>query len=112
MHFEFCIALQAAIDIGGDIPQVILQGGILILQRQLYLADVIKHGGVVLAEFLADVRQTQVGQLADQIHGNLPGLCDALGFLGAAKHRFFHGVELAHLTDNEAGGGQGVALRT
>ena len=50
--------LQTAIDIGGDIPQVILQGGILIFQRDLHLADVIKHRGVILAEFLADIRQT------------------------------------------------------
>ena len=65
---------------------------------------------MVLGEFLADIGQAQVGELADQVHGDLPGLGDALALLGAPEHRLVHGVELADLGDDQAGGGQGVAL--
>ena len=65
---------------------------------------------MVLAEFLADVRQAQIGQLPDQIHGDLTGLSDALGLLAAAQGHLVHGVELAHLRNDQAGGGQGVAF--
>ena len=65
---------------------------------------------MVTGEFLADVGQTQIGQLPDQIHGHLPGFGGAFVFLGASQNHLVHVVELADLADDEAGGGQGVAF--
>ena len=48
---------QAGIDIRGNVPDVILQGGIAVFQRDLHFADTVKNGGVVPAKFLADIRQ-------------------------------------------------------
>ena len=112
LHYAFFILrfLQAGIDVRRDIPDVVLQRGIAAFQGGLYLADVIQHGGVILTEFLADIRQAQVGQLTHQVHGDLPGFGDALALLAAAKHHLVHRVELADLADDQAGGGQGVAL--
>ena len=65
----------------------------------MHLADGIQGGGVIPVELLADVREGQIGQLADQIHGNLPGFGCALVFLGSTKDRFFHIVEFADLIE-------------
>ena len=65
--------LQAGIDIGGNISDIVLQVGIFLLQRHFHFLDGVEDGGVILAELLADVGQAQVGQLPDQIDGNLPG---------------------------------------
>ena len=65
---------------------------------------------MIPGEFLADVRQRKIGQLPDQIHGHLPGFGGALVLLGAPEHHLVHVVELADLGDDQAGGGQGVAL--
>ena len=65
---------------------------------------------MIPGEFLADVRQRKIGQLPDQIHGHLPGFGGALVLLGAPEHYLVHVVELADLGDDQAGGGQGVAL--
>ena len=65
---------------------------------------------MVPGKFLADVGQTQIGQLPDQIHGHLPGLGGVLVFLGAPDDGLVDGVELADLADDETGGGHGVAL--
>ena len=65
---------------------------------------------MIPAEFLADVGKAQIGELADQVHGHLPGFGGALVLLGAPEDGFVHVVELADLGDNEARGGQGVAL--
>ena len=65
---------------------------------------------MVPAEFLADVGKAEVCQLADHIHGDLPGFGGALVLLGAPDHGFLQIVELADLGDNQPRGGQGVAL--
>ena len=70
--------LKTGIDIGGDIPDIILEVGILTLQRHFHFPDGIENGGMVSAKFLTDVRQTQIGQLADQVDSYLPGLCRSL----------------------------------
>ena len=103
--------LQTGIDIGGDVPDVILDGFVLGFQGGFHPADGVEDGGVVPVEFLADVGQAQVGQVPDEIHGDLPGLGDVLFLQGAPEHGFVDGIEFAHLTDDQAGGGQGVALR-
>ena len=48
--------LKAGIDIGCNIPHVILHGGIAGLQCGLYLADGMQNGGVILGKFVANVR--------------------------------------------------------
>ena len=101
---------KAGVNIGCDVPDVVLQIGIAVLQGHLYLADGIQGGGVIPVELLADVRQGQIGQLADQIHGNLPGFGRTLVFLGSTKERFFHIVEFADLADNQGRRGNGAAL--
>ena len=65
---------------------------------------------MIPAEFLADVRQGQVGQIANQVHGHLPGLGGAPVFQGAPEHVLLDGVELGHLGDDQGGGGQGLGL--
>ena len=102
--------LQTGIDVRGDVPDVILHGGVPVFQRDFDLPDGVQYGGVIPGKFLADVRQTQVGELADQIHGDLPGLGGTLVFLGTPQNDLVDGIELAHLADDQAGGGQGVAL--
>ena len=72
--------LKAGIDIGGDIPDIILQDVIALLQLHFHLTDGVKDGGMVSAELLADVGQTQIGQFPDQIDGDLPGLGGTLVF--------------------------------
>ena len=101
---------QAGVDICGNIPDVVLHVAVSVFQSDFYLADGVQYGRMVPAEFLADVRQAQVGELADQVHGHLPGFGGTLVFLGAPEDGFVHVVELADLGDDEARGGQGVAL--
>ena len=67
-------------------------------------------GGVVPAEFPADFREGEIGQLTDQIHGNLPGLGGSLVFEGSPQDRFVNGVKPADLTDDERRRGNGVSL--
>ena len=80
------------------------------LDGGLYLIDGVEHRGVILIQLLANVRGGQIGQLADQVDGNLPSLGSTLIFQRTAQDRLINGVELADLADNQAGGGQGVAL--
>ena len=54
-HFAF--QLQAGVDIGGNVPDVVLHVGVLIFQSHLHLADGVEHRGVIPGKFLADVRQ-------------------------------------------------------
>ena len=56
---------------------------------------------MVLAEFLGDIGQRQVRQLADEVHGDLAGLCRALVLQGAAQGALVDGVEAADLADDE-----------
>ena len=65
--------LQAGIDVRGDVPDIVLHGGVSVFQRDFDFPDGVQYRRVIPGEFLADVRQTQVGELADQIHGDLPG---------------------------------------
>ena len=101
---------KAGVNIGRDVPDVVLQIGIILLQGHLHLSDGIQRSGVIPVKFLADVRQGQIGQLADQIHGNLPGFGSALVFLSAPEDGFLHIVELADLADNQGRRGYGAAL--
>ena len=102
--------LQAGIDIGCNIPDIVLKLGVSGLQGQLHLADGVKDRGVVPVELPSNVGQAQVGHLADHIHGHLPGLGHTLVFLGAPEDHLVHAVELADLGNDQAGGGQGIAL--
>ena len=95
--------LETGIDVRGDVPDVILQGGVAVFQGRFHFADVIKDSGVILGKFLTDVGQGKIGQLPNQIHGHLPGFTNALGLLGAPKLLFLHGIELADLRDDQAG---------
>lgn len=53
--------LQACVNVGGDVTNIVLQGGILVFKAGLHLADGIQDGCVILIEFLADVGKTHVG---------------------------------------------------
>ena len=61
---------------------------------------------MIFAKFLTNVRQTQVGQLADQVDGYLPGFGSSLIFQRATKNRFIDGIELTDLADDQTGRGQ------
>ena len=102
--------LKATIDVGCNIPDVILHGAVAVFQGNFHLADGIENGGMVPGEFLADIGQGQIGQLPDQVHGHLPGFGGALILQSAPKDGFIHAVELADLGDDQAGGGQGIAF--
>ena len=67
---------------------------------------------MVLAELERDIREGEVCQLPDQIHGDLPGLGGALGALGAADHVLVDGVEAADFGQDQRRRGQivGAAL--
>ena len=110
LHSELCILLKAGVNVCGNVADVVLGIGIAVFQGNLHLADGIENGGMVPGEFLADVGKRKVGQLADQVHGNLPGFCGALILLGAPQNNLVDGVELADLADDQAGGGEGIAL--
>ena len=102
--------LQAGIDVGGDFPDVVGQLLVAALEGHFDLADGVQHRGMVPGEFLADVGQTQIGQLTDQVHGHLTGFGGVLVFLGAPQNGFVDGIELADLADDQAGGGHSIAL--
>lgn len=89
--------LQAGIDVRGDVPDIVLHGGVSVFQRDFDFPDGVQYRRVIPGKFLADVRQTQVGELADQIHGDLPGFGGTLVFLGAPEKHLVNGVELAYL---------------
>ena len=74
--------------------------GVAALDSAFHLIDGIKHRGVVLVQLLTDIRCAEVGQLADQINGNLSCLGGTLVFQCAAQDRFVDGVELADLADD------------
>ena len=107
---KFFGILKARIDIRCNIPNVVLEGGITLLQLHFHLTDSVEDGGVILAEFLANVGQRKVGQLSDQILGHLPGFGRSLIFQSTAQGGLVDRVELADLADDQTGGGQGVAL--
>ena len=52
----------------------------------------------------------EICQLADEVNGNVSGFGNILGSLVAPNDSFINGVELANLTDNQAGCRQGAAL--
>ena len=87
--------LKARIDVGCNIPDVVLHIFIPVLQGNFHFADVVKNGGVVLGEFLADVGKRKVGELPDQIHGYLTGFGSALVLLSAPENHLVYIVELA-----------------
>ena len=49
----------------------LLKNAVAALQSNLDLPDGMEDSGVVAVEFPSDFRQTQIGHLTDQIHGNL-----------------------------------------
>ena len=102
--------LQAGIDIRCNIPNVILQSCVTGLQRFFHLIDGIKHSGVVLTQLFTDIRGGEVGQLSDQVDSHLTGFCSSLVLQCATEHRLVYGIELAVLIDDQACGGQCVAL--
>ena len=65
---------------------------------------------MVLGKFLADVGEAEVGQFPHQVHGHLTRFGNTLALLIAPQCHFVHGVEFADLGNDQAGGGQGVAL--
>ena len=101
---------KRGVDVGCDIPDSGLQGGRGVLQAHFHLADGVNDGGVISSKFPSDFREGEIGQLADQIHGNLPCLCRAFIFEGAAQDGFVNGIEPANLADDEGRGGNGVSL--
>ena len=56
------IRLQAGIDIGCNVPNVVLQGNIALVQYFFYLINGVHDSGVVLTKLLANVRQAQIGK--------------------------------------------------
>lgn len=51
-------SLQAGIDVGSDVPNVVLQGGgVPFFQGGIDFTNVIQNRSMVLAKFLTDVRQ-------------------------------------------------------
>ena len=90
---------KRGVDVGCDIPDSGLQGGRGVLQAHFHLADGVNDGGVISSKFPSDFREGEIGQLADQIHGNLPCLCRAFIFEGAAQDGFVNGIEPANLAD-------------
>ena len=113
-HFQFSTVnftlLKAGVNIGGDVPDIVLHITVAVFQSDFDFSDGVQYRGMIPGKFLADVRQAQVGELADEVHGNLPGFGGAFVFLGASQNHLVHVVELADLADDEAGGGQGVAF--
>ena len=50
--------LQAGVDVGSDVPNVILQVSIAFLKLHFHLPDGIERSGVIPCKFPADIRQT------------------------------------------------------
>ena len=76
---------KAGIDVGCNVPDIVLQLLVAVLQGTFHLTDAVKNGGVVTVELLADIGKAQIGQLPDQVHGGLPGFGGALVFQGAQR---------------------------
>ena len=102
--------LQAGIDIGGNVPEIILQCGIIAFQRNLNLTNRVKNGGMISGEFLTDIREAEIGQLSNQIDSDLTGFVCTFVFQCATEYRLVNGIELADLADDQAGRGKGIAL--
>ena len=65
---------------------------------------------MILAKLLTNVRGAEIGQLADQVDGNLTGFVDTLGLLRTSQNGLVHGVELTNLADDQTRCGQRVAF--
>ena len=101
---SLCIhSSQLAVDICGDIPDGFRDAGSIALQHGFDLFAGVDDGGVILAEFLTDVGETEVGQFPDQVHGDLSCFCRDLVLQGAAKNIFLNGVESADFRNDQAG---------
>ena len=57
---------QAGIDVGSNIPDVVGQLLVAALESHFDLADGVQHRGMVAGKLLADIGQTQIGQLTDK----------------------------------------------
>jgi len=101
---------ETGVDISGNVPDIVLHVGIGTFQRCGDLIHGIDDSGMIPGKLLADVGEAEVGELADEVHGYLPGFGYTLALLGAAKYHLVYIVELADLTDDQAGGGQGIAF--
>ena len=108
--FGLYFLLQGGIDIGRNVPDMVFQILVTGGHSSFYLVNGVQNGGVILAELLADVGGGKIGQFPDQIDGYLSGFHRSLAALGTTQGRFVDGVELAHLVDDQTGGGQGIAL--
>ena len=49
--------LQTRVDIGRNVPNVVLHDFVATLEGDLHLADGIENGGMVLSKLLTDIRQ-------------------------------------------------------
>ena len=81
---------KTGVDVCRNVPNVVFHLFIIALDRIFNFIDGVENGGVVSAEFLADLRQAEVGQLTDQVNGDLTGFVGALIFQGAAHDAFRH----------------------
>ena len=50
--------LKTGVDICGNIPDVVLQIGIITLKCNFYFADSVEDGGMIFTKFFTNVRQT------------------------------------------------------
>ena len=82
--------LQKAIDIGCNVPNIVLQGGVALFQLLLDLLYGVQDGGMILGKFHTDVRQAEIGELSDQVHGDLPGFHHIFRPLRATEYDLVH----------------------
>ena len=77
MSIVNCQFLQAGVNVCGYIPDVLLQIFVTGVEGVGDFIDGVEDRGVIPVKLLADIRSRKVGQLSDEVNGNLPGLCRA-----------------------------------
>ena len=70
--------LQAGIDVGCDVPDVVLHVGVAALKIRFDLVDGMQNGGMVTGEDLADIGKRELCEAADHIHTDVPRLGDVI----------------------------------
>ena len=63
--------------------------------------DGMHNRGMILAEFRGGVQQAQIGELPDQVHGDLTGLCGIFVPAAAADHGFADIIVGGNLGNNQ-----------
>ena len=89
--------LKTRIDVSRNVADIVLQLLIAVFQRNFHLTDAVENGGVVTVEFLADIGKAEVGQLPDQVSGDLASFRGTLVLQSASEHILFNGIEFADL---------------